>query len=400
LRQRKLKNTSPHNEALRQLDALVQLSVISTTNTSIHEPHNGDRYIIGPNPEGVLGGHENEIAAFQDAAWAFFKPQVGWLAYVAEFSGLYIFDGIEWSSLESGETPLLGINATADMTNRLTVKSPATLLDHEGAGHQLKLNKAREADTSTILFQTNYVSHAEIGLAGDHNLHLKVSRDGNEFKDSMIMNHDTGDVSFPNGTNIRKMGSSVENSGGTNFHYGIPNISVSYDGRYNLDLVQNRVYFCPFYVDRPTKIFSGFIAQSVESSTANAVMRAGLFELGKASGNHWEIGKLVADLGTCPADIAGHKDFDLSEPLILRAGWYVCAVGTNGADVVVRNVRTHQSGQSFLVKWGSGEGADLRFSGAISHLYSNNASSEIEEGFPDFWPNTVIDLLTVQPMAI
>ena len=112
-----------HNEVLRQLDALVQLSVISITNTPIIEPQNGDRYIIGPNPEGIFGGHENELAAFQDEAWAFFLPQLGWLAYVAELAGLYIFDGTEWSSLQSGETSLLGINASADMTNRLTVKA-------------------------------------------------------------------------------------------------------------------------------------------------------------------------------------------------------------------------------------------------------------------------------------
>ena len=36
--------------------------------------------------------------------------------------------------------PLVGVNVAADTTNRLAVSSPATLLNHEGAGHQLKLN--------------------------------------------------------------------------------------------------------------------------------------------------------------------------------------------------------------------------------------------------------------------
>ena len=82
---------------------------------------------------------------------------------------------------------------------------------------------------------------------------------------------------------------------------------------------------------------------------------------------------------------------------MLEAGWYACAVGTNGAGVGVRNIRTLQSGQCFLVKSGSAAGADLRFSGAASHLYTNNVVSEIETGFPESWTTNIIDLLTVQP---
>ena len=342
-----------HNEALRQLDALVQLSVISVSNTPAPQPQNGDRYIIGPSPEGVFGDNENDVAAFQDGAWTYFTPQIGWRAYVLDIAGIYIFNGENWSLPANGAIDVLGVNASADSINRLTVKSQATLLDHEGAGHQLKLNKALPSETASILFQTNYASQAELGLAGDNNLHLKVSHDGNAFKDSVIINKNTGSVTFPHGSHTGKIGSSVEASGGSNFHYGVPSVSVTYFSRVNLTLVQSRIYFCPMYIDRPTKIIGGFIAQQVASSTSGAVIRAGIYKLGTASGNDWEIGTRVVDFGASPADVAGHKDFELSDPIIFEAGWYACAVGTDGAGVLVRNVRTFQSGQAFLEKLGS-----------------------------------------------
>ena len=50
--------------------------------------------------------------------------------------------------------PMLGVNATADSTNRLSVASAAVLLDNIGAGTQLKLNKAGAGDTASLLYQT------------------------------------------------------------------------------------------------------------------------------------------------------------------------------------------------------------------------------------------------------
>lgn len=64
------------------------------------------------------------------------------------------------------QSPQLGVNATADTTNRLSVPSPATLLNHEGAGHQLKINKAGITHTASLLYQTGFSRRAEMGLAG------------------------------------------------------------------------------------------------------------------------------------------------------------------------------------------------------------------------------------------
>jgi hypothetical protein len=68
-----------HNEALRALDALVHLAAIDRDATTPPiSPEDGDRYIVAVGGAGAWEGHDLEIAAYQDGAWAFFEPLVGW----------------------------------------------------------------------------------------------------------------------------------------------------------------------------------------------------------------------------------------------------------------------------------------------------------------------------------
>ena len=54
----------------------------------------------------------------------------------------------------------------------------ATLLTHDGSGHQIKVNKASATDTASLLFQTGFSGRAEMGLAGNDDFSVKVSADG------------------------------------------------------------------------------------------------------------------------------------------------------------------------------------------------------------------------------
>jgi len=394
-----------HNEALRQLDAIVQLSVSAITNTVPNAPENGYRLIVGNIPEGLFEGHPNKLAAFQDGAWAFYPPKKGWRAYVENLSELHIFDGTNWETInnsgantgsgntggESIETiDKLGINTVADTINRLSVKSPNTLLDNEGAGHQLKLNKASVTDTASLLFQSGYTGHAEMGLTGGQNFHIKTSPDGNQFEDSLIAHADTGAVSFPKGINPDQMTTAITASGGPEAFYGLPNLTSSYYGRNGLPLTQNRMYFSSFYVDRPSELRGGFVAQYANSTTTGAVMRAGIFELGQANGDNWALGDRIVDLGTQSADIAGHKDFELTEYVTLAPGWYVAAIGTDGSGIRARYARTLQPGSQFLLKQGNATSTDIRAAGCASYLYSNSAQTEITNGLSETWPNNPV----------
>ena len=93
----------------------------------------------------------------------------------------------------------LGINATADATNRLSVGSAASLFSHAGTGgHQIKVNKASATDTASFLFQDAFSGRAEIGLTGDDDFHFKVSPNGSTFNEAIIIDRTTGACTFPN----------------------------------------------------------------------------------------------------------------------------------------------------------------------------------------------------------
>lgn len=194
-----------HNEALRALDIVVQLSVADRDRTVPPDaPTEGVRYIVGAGAADAWVGRDHNVAAYQDGAWAFFDPQRGWLAWVEDEGRAVVWDGAQWSDFGGGSgisvnpTPLVGINATADSVNRLSVNAPASLFNHEGQGHQLKLNKATAGDTASVLYQTGFSGRAEFGLTGDDDFHVKVSPDGSTWHEALIINGNTGAVSFPN----------------------------------------------------------------------------------------------------------------------------------------------------------------------------------------------------------
>ncbi|WP_324615024.1 DUF2793 domain-containing protein [Hyphomicrobium album] len=196
-----------HNEAIRALDAVVQLSVLDRhLGAPPSSPAEGARYIVATSPSGGWSGQAGKVAAYQDGAWMFYVPSEGWIAWVADEDIAVVWTGSAWGSLATGEGgggggdgdfETLGINATADTTNRLAVSSDATLLNHDGDGHQLKINKAEVGDTASLLYQTGFSGRAELGLAGDDDLHFKVSADGATWKEAIVIDRGSGEVSFP-----------------------------------------------------------------------------------------------------------------------------------------------------------------------------------------------------------
>lgn len=170
-----------HNEAVERLDALTQLVVTEfDASTPPSLPMDGETFAVGSSPTGDWASNPNEIAFWTGSGWLFIQPQQGWRACRAADQELRIWDGQAWvvaiPAIESLD--LLGINTSADTTNRLSVSSPATLLNNAGAGHQLKINKAGSTETASLLFQSGWTGHAEMGLTGDIKFSLKVSPNG------------------------------------------------------------------------------------------------------------------------------------------------------------------------------------------------------------------------------
>ena len=190
-----------HNEALRMLDAVVQLSVLDTgINQAPSAPNEGERYLIGDNPSSPWDGKPNQIAAYIDGAWMYFQPGEGWLTWNQASSELLIFSGGMWQAIQSGaseEVMQLGINGQASSQERLLVQSSSVLFNHDGADHRMKLNKSAVTDTASLLFQDGFSGRAEFGLPGEDNFLIKVSDDGSNWHDAVRLEADSGRAVFP-----------------------------------------------------------------------------------------------------------------------------------------------------------------------------------------------------------
>lgn len=190
-----------HNESLMALDRLVHLAVLDRDDaTPPASPPEGSQYIVASSPTGAWAGKSGQIATFTDGQWFFMAPNEGWLVWVADEDLVLAYDGAQWVGLPVPDViPRLGINTGADTTNRLSLSSPASLFNHSGNGHQLKINKAAETDTGSILFQTGYSGRAELGLTGDDDFRFKVSGNGSTWAEAIRLDRGTGRVSFPSG---------------------------------------------------------------------------------------------------------------------------------------------------------------------------------------------------------
>lgn len=171
-----------HNEAIELLDMIVQLTLESVGDTTPPGvPEEGQAWIVGASATGDWAAQDGMIATWRGGGWLFVAPQDGWIAWVRDAAEMQAFTGGTW--VTQGEPdlqnlPSVGINTTADTTNRLSINAAATLLNNDGAGHQVKINKASAGDTGSLLYQTGFSGRAEMGLAGNDDFSIKVSADG------------------------------------------------------------------------------------------------------------------------------------------------------------------------------------------------------------------------------
>ena len=183
-----------HNEALVTLDNIVQLAVADRHRTAPPVgPLDGDRHIVAVGATGTWTSHDSDIACFVDGGWQFLSPREGWLAWLSDDAHLLIRRDNEWRSAVENVS-YLGINTSADATNRLAIASGASLFSHDGTDHQLTINKADPASRASVMFQEGYSGRAEIGLVGDDDLLFKVSADGSAFLEAVRIDNASGDM--------------------------------------------------------------------------------------------------------------------------------------------------------------------------------------------------------------
>lgn len=194
-----------HNEALRRLDLLVQTVVQDRDRFSAPVgPVPGQCHIVGGGATGMWAGQTGKIAHWNGTSWEFHAPQPGWQAQVLAEDRAVVFDGLDWSA----QIPVLenldgvGIGTGSDATNRLAVASTATLLSHDGAGHQVKVNKATAGDTASLVFQTGYSGRAEMGTAGSDAFAIKISPDGVNWSTGLSFDPASGQAVMSSGVQV------------------------------------------------------------------------------------------------------------------------------------------------------------------------------------------------------
>src|SRR5690606_24306921 len=120
------------------LDVLAQLAVLDRDKTV--PPSGaavGDRHIVPSGASLAWAGKAGQIAVRGASDWRFYAPLPGWRAQVLAEGQLAVFDGSAWKTAAEGPfvASQIGVSATPDAVNRLSVNAPATLLNHAGGGH-------------------------------------------------------------------------------------------------------------------------------------------------------------------------------------------------------------------------------------------------------------------------
>ena len=230
-----------HNEALLRLDALVHLKAHSIQQFAPPaSPREGECYIVPHSSESLWGGSPFDIATYQNNHWSYISPVEGWRCWISDIEALYIFHNGKWQNLVD-VIPLenlssLGVNAEADTLNRFVVRSQSTLLNHDGLGHRVFVNKANSSETASLVFQTGYQGRGEIGLAGNDDLSFKVSDDGQNYKNAMTIDTHNGYI----GIGVHNPSEALDiRSGDVLINNSTPILKL----RATSDLQQARIYF-------------------------------------------------------------------------------------------------------------------------------------------------------------
>jgi Protein of unknown function (DUF2793)/Chaperone of endosialidase len=148
-------------------------------------PAAGARYIVAPSPTGAWSGQAGSVAAWQDGAWAFYTPNDGWLAWVADEDTLYIWSDAAWTAFAAGSldevvqdtTPQLGGDLDANGHN-IAFDDATGLTDDAGNG-QLVFHKTAGAVNQIGITNAPTGAGPQLAAEGtDPNIDLRLSPKG------------------------------------------------------------------------------------------------------------------------------------------------------------------------------------------------------------------------------
>ncbi|MBU1289332.1 MAG: DUF2793 domain-containing protein [Alphaproteobacteria bacterium] len=195
------------NEALKAFDVMTSLSVDSRAVSE--QPgalSGGDCYVLpaGASVAAWASFAESGLAAYLDGTWIHLTPPDGYRAWVEDEHSLIVFSSGIWTALKLESFSSLGINAVAELPNRLSIKSDTIPFSHDdatpGTGDMRQaINPAAMANNGSVVFQTDYEAGADVGLIGSADFEIRSSPDGEIFTTGLRVASADGTVSFPAG---------------------------------------------------------------------------------------------------------------------------------------------------------------------------------------------------------
>ena len=193
-----------HNEAMRLLDALVQLSMLDRDRTAPPTSSaDGDRHLVA---SGLWAGWDLNIAFWADGSWIRLVPRTGWRMWLEDEGLLLVYDGAGWVGPTPSELQglaLIGLGTMADASNPFSAKLNAALwtaktVAEGGTGDLFyTMNKKAASDDLGLTLQTGFVTKALLSLFGSDRFRLAVSDDGSAFLDGLIVDNATGIIDQP-----------------------------------------------------------------------------------------------------------------------------------------------------------------------------------------------------------
>lgn len=219
------------NEALTRLDVLVQTAVVSrSTVTQPDDPGDGALWIL---PDGATGADwstrpAGALMRAEGGGWTVVEAAEGLVALVQDVDQMVIRRDGAWGALGAKlgvvqALTRLGVGTVADAANPFAARLNAALwtaLETAAGGTgdlRLTLNKETPGDVLSLLFQSGWGGRAELGLAGDDDLRLKVSGDGSGWQEAFVVEGTTGRMTFALGAGRRAV--TVFTTGGS---YTVP----------------------------------------------------------------------------------------------------------------------------------------------------------------------------------
>ena len=335
-----------HNEAIRALDALVQLSIRDFSHSAPpSNPQEGDRFIVAAPATGVWTNRENAIAAWQDDAWAFFSPQNGWLAFNQSEQSILVFSDNEWTQINgnSDQVVQFGVNTSPDSTNRLAVKSDSILFSYDdvapGSGDmRYFINKATANNTASQLYQTEYSARAETGLTGSDQFQIKVSPDGTNWHEALLIDNQSGAVTLPNTAAT----SFPVPSRGNDSQIGFSSHERGQETSANIMSTAWMIVY-PVLINIDTTIKDIFF--NVFAAGANEEIGLALY----ASAKDHAPGDLIANFGSADCSTTGLKTLSLTTPMTVAAGLYwIAALPSAGTARTRGNAFTRDIGVGII----------------------------------------------------